>query len=206
MHYEILDENRKSVLGKLSVFKDRFYLAGGTALAFHFGHRQSIDFDFFSKEVFDENKLISELEKVFVSDDLKVIQLESGTVTVLVKQEVKISFFNYKYELLKPAIKDSYFSLASVVDISCMKLSAICSRATNKDYVDLYFILKESPLRDLMTYCNKKFPSLDKNVILKSLVYYEDIDFEPLIMILERDLDFKDVQSFLEEKLTEYYK
>ncbi len=87
-----------------------------------------------------------------------------------------------------------------------MKLSAICSRATNKDYVDLYFILKDMPLKDLMIFCNKKFPSLDKNVILKSLVYYEDIDFEPLVMILEKDLDFKDVESSLETKLTDYYK
>ncbi|MEJ2618234.1 MAG: nucleotidyl transferase AbiEii/AbiGii toxin family protein, partial [Ignavibacteriaceae bacterium] len=49
----ILDKKRKDLLPLLKEFKDKFYLAGGTALALQLGHRSSDDFDFFSFEHFE---------------------------------------------------------------------------------------------------------------------------------------------------------
>lgn len=48
MHYEILDKERMSFLPKFKLWQNRFYLAGGTALALQYGHRDSVDFDFFT--------------------------------------------------------------------------------------------------------------------------------------------------------------
>jgi predicted nucleotidyltransferase component of viral defense system len=55
---------------------------------------------------------------------------------------VKISFFSYHYKLVDNLIQTPYFDLASLKDIGAMKLWAIQKRATNKDYVDLHYILK----------------------------------------------------------------
>ena len=205
IHLEVLDKDRINVLGKLSNFKDIFYLAGGTGLALMLGHRDSIDFDFFTKESFDENMLVEKISNVFKGNDVKVIQLERGTVTALINNSIKISFFNYKYELVNKLVETDFFNIASILDIACMKLSAICSRSTNKDYVDLYFILKENSLKDLLLKSKIKFENIDRNVMLKSLVFFEDIVEEPLKMILEKDLKLIDVQNFLNKKVRDYY-
>lgn len=59
MFEEVLSQNAKkslALLGQNSFFK-RTYLAGGTALALQLGHRESKDFDFFTKEKFNAKTL-----------------------------------------------------------------------------------------------------------------------------------------------------
>lgn len=197
MHYEILDEHRKNILPLLAIWKDRFYLAGGTALALHFGHRDSIDFDFFTKNEFDENKLISEINKVFDGHKVQIIQIENQTVTAVIDHNIKLSFFYYEYKMIGEYVSDQYFNLASVEDIACMKLSAICSRSVSKDYIDLYFIFKTFNLSDALDKCKIKYPNIDISVILKSIIYFDDIELEPIKMILEKDLTMDKVKRFL---------
>lgn len=92
LHFEILDKKRKSVLSILENFKDRFYLAGGTALALQIGHRDSIDFDFFTGLDFDNLILKQEIENIFVGHKINIIQLETNTLTCI--KEVKTIVFS----------------------------------------------------------------------------------------------------------------
>ena len=62
-----------------------------------------------------------------------------------------------------------------------MKLSAILSRATNKDYIDLYYIFKEYDLKTVLNVFKQKYHDIDINLVLKSLVYFEDIEQEPIL-------------------------
>jgi len=62
----ILTESRKKILPLLVSWKEKFYLAGGTGLALQIGHRDSVDFDFFSNNSFDPNIKIKELLKHFL--------------------------------------------------------------------------------------------------------------------------------------------
>ena len=62
--YDILDSDRINVLSKLSFLKNRFYLAGGTGLALQIGHRDSIDFDFFTQTPFEPLKLSRQLSAI----------------------------------------------------------------------------------------------------------------------------------------------
>ena len=77
-----------------------------------------------------------------------------------------------------------------------MKMSAIVSRATNKDYIDLYFIMQDRSLSDILGAVSKKTPSLDINLSLKSLIYFDDIEYEPInfkndnIVSIEKIKDF----------------
>ena len=83
-----------------------------------------------------------------------------------------------------------------MVDIGCMKLSAIVSRATNKDYVDLYYILEQVSLKKLLKSAREKMPELDQNLILKSLVYFSDLKKEALIFKNNKQVDLETIKDF----------
>ena len=201
MFYNILDKKRLDILPLFRNFKDSFYLAGGTALALHLGHRDSIDFDFFTSEDINTEELFERLREIFKRHKLLKIQEEPNTLTVLIDDSVKISFFTYKYKLIDKTISDENFTFAGVVDIGCMKLSAITGRASNKDYIDLYFILKLFSLSDLLDKTYEKYPQLDRNLILKSLVYFEDVTQEKIIFKNSSDIAFEEVEKSLKNEV-----
>lgn len=197
MFYDILDKKRLDILPLFEGFKKDFYLAGGTALALQIGHRDSVDFDFFSKEDINTKELFERLREIFKEHKLLKIQEEPNTLTVLVDDAIKISFFTHKYKLIGEIINDGNLSLASAEDIGCMKLSAITGRASNKDYIDLYFLLQRFSLSDLLENARLKYPGLERNLILKSLVYFEDIMQEKILFKNNNDVDFEEVKDRL---------
>lgn len=204
LYFNILDQKRISILPKLANFKEDFYLAGGTALAFYFGHRDSVDFDFFSSKSFSVERLVSKIEKVFSGHKILIVQKEIGTLTVILDDEIKISFFEYDYRLIAQVVESEYMILASIPDIACMKLSAICSRSLYKDYLDLFFIFQKFSLSQLLSLCKDKFPSLDEQVILKSLLYFEDIEMEPVIVKNGLEVSLAEIKSIFTKIVKEY--
>lgn len=201
MDYSILDPKRLAMLPLFRTFKDRFYLAGGTSLALQIGHRDSIDFDFFSKQDIDTKKLFEELREIFASHIILKTQEEKNTLTIVIDNSVKISFFTYKYPLIRNTINDEHITLASIEDIACMKLTAITGRATNKDYIDLYFILKQFSLEDILNFAREKFPEIDTNLLVKSLVYFEDILEEKILYKNNKEVSFDVVKKQLQDEV-----
>ena len=201
MFYNILDQKRLELLPFFKSFKKDFYLGGGTALALQIGHRDSLDFDFFGQKEIDTKKLFIVLKKVFKKHKVLKIQEESNTLTVLVDNSTKMSFFGYPYNLLNKTVDEDNMRLASIEDIGCMKLSAVTGRASNKDYIDLYYILQKIGLRDLLEEALRKFDDLDRNLILKSLVYFKDIKVEAIKFRNNNYIDFKEVKEFLEKEV-----
>lgn len=201
MFYNILDKKRLDILPFFRNFKNNFYLAGGTSLALQIGHRDSIDFDFFCEADIHTARLFERLRKIFEDHKLLKIQEEVNTLTVLIDESVKVSFFTYRYKLIDKTISDKHLTYASMADIGCMKLSAITGRASNKDYIDLYFILKFFPLSDLLDRAHRKYPQLDRNLILKSLVYFEDVTREKIIFKNNNDIAFEEVKKRLKSEV-----
>ena len=197
MHYEILDEERQKVLPLLKRWKEKYYLAGGTSLALQIGHRDSIDFDFFTKDDIDTQNLFTEIEENFKGAKIEKLQEEENTLTVLIGSHVQLSFMKYSYLLLNDLIQEEYIALASKEDIGCMKLSAISGRSSNKDYIDLYFLLQDMSLEELLEGAEKKFPNFNRNVALKSLVYFDDIQEEEIKFQKNKEVSFKEIQEFL---------
>lgn len=204
MFYDILDEKRKSILPLLSEFKDGFYLAGGTALALQIGHRDSVDFDFFSADDLDTGELFEKLEDIFGDHTIQKVQDEKNTLTVIVDDSIKLSFFTYKYSLIGQLVAEEDINLASVEDIACMKLMAITSRSTEKDYVDLYYILQSIKLSDLLPLAQQKYSTIDTNLIIKSLVYFDDILEEAIIFKNNKKISFDKIKIFLQKIVKEY--
>lgn len=201
MFYNILDKKRLTILPRFKNFKKDFYLAGGTGLALQLGHRDSIDFDFFSKKDIDTEKLYLQIKETFKGCKILKVQEEKNTLTVFINDNIKLSFFTYNYKLIKKTVNEHYFNIASIVDIACMKLSAIVSRAANKDYIDLYFIFKKVSLKSILNNLNKKLPELDINLVLKSLVYFKDLKMEPIKFKNNQKVDLKTIAKNFKEQI-----
>lgn len=186
MFQEFLAPKTRSVftaLGQLN-FLRKFYLAGGTALAWQIGHRQSIDLDFFSDQKFDNEKIKRALLPL---GKIKIINEEKNTLHVAVN-DVLVSFLYYPYPMLYKTILADKIFLASWQDISAMKLSAVANRGSKKDFIDLYFILQKISLAEILKIFAKKYRAFDYSVahLLKSLVYFDDADKEPLPKMLKK--------------------
>lgn len=201
MFYNILDQKRISILPLFKSFKANFYLAGGTSLALQIGHRDSVDFDFFSEENIPTKELFERLREIFKGHALLKIQEDQNTLTVLIDDSIKISFFTYAYKLIKQTISDENITFASIEDIGCMKLSAITGRASSKDYIDLYFILKHLSLFDLLENAREKYPELERNLILKSIVYFKDVTLEKILFKNNNEVSFEKVKDELRSEV-----
>lgn len=200
IHWDILDSKRKSILPLFKHFKDDgFYLAGGTGLALQLGHRDSIDFDFFKNGDYDTATLIKKIESVFKNHELSITQHDKNTVSCIIDDTIKLSFFGYNYELIELLNNTEYFDIASIEDIACMKLTTIMSRAVEKDYVDLYFILQNLSLDDLLESCRKKYRSLDEILILKSLTFFDDVQNEHINFKEKHKISLKQIKKYFME-------
>lgn len=204
MFWNILDQDRLKILPKLTTLSRDFYLAGGTGLALQLGHRDSVDFDFFTKDDFSNTEVFNKIKIAFAGEVIVKNQDEKDTLTVFINNNIKLSFFRYKYDLIKPLISTEFFKLASIEDIACMKLSAIVSRYLLKDYVDLYWILHQISLSDLISLNQKKQQELDTNLVLKSLVYFDDVVLEPIVFKNKMEVGFEEVKEFLRKKVKEF--
>lgn len=203
INYQVLDENRIKLLDKLAEFKNDFYLAGGTALALQIGHRVSVDFDFFTSAQFKNEELIQKIKNSFHEYSISIIQNERDTVTILLDDLIKLSFFCLSYSNILPFLETQYFNLTQVKEIGVMKLVALF-RATYKDYVDIYFILQKYELKELINLAEKKHPNFDKTIYLKALISFDDVDDSPITFFSSFETDRNTVFTFIEKKVIEY--
>jgi predicted nucleotidyltransferase component of viral defense system len=158
-------------------FAGRFYLAGGTALALRLGHRRSADLDFFSAT--DEVMLKTRQEILDALAPLAPQALEDvdGNL-LLVISDLHVGFFSYDYPLLEPADGVEQVAVASVVDVGLMKLDALISRGSRKDFYDLYVIAQQISVPDLLALGKAKYPHTRdfELMAVESLVLFENAD------------------------------
>jgi len=158
-----------------------FALVGGTALALQIGHRISVDLDFFGDRAVDTDdffELIHSLGEVR-------LMTKSRYILVLDVHGIKVDFVHYRYEWLKPPVISGKIRLASLQDIGAMKLAAITGRGRKRDFLDLYFLLKQFSLRDLLKFYHEKYPDGSEFLVLRSLTYFADAepDDDPKMLI-----------------------
>ena len=174
LHLDILDKKRLALLRNLKFLKETcFYLAGGTALALYIGHRVSIDFDFYTPEGFDSQKILRKFEKSKIAVNL--IQTQEDTL-IFKANGIEISLFTYPYRLVMPLTKAEYLDMASLEDIAAMKIVATIQRGMRRDFIDLYFLIKLLGLKRIFWACEKKYSAFNKYLALQALTYYDDAD------------------------------
>lgn len=186
MHPEILEGPQKSTLALLerASISPGFYLAGGTALALLLGHRRSVDLDFFSRDPFENETLMSRLQEV---GEIRVERNEPGTFRGQLAG-VQVSFIRYEYPLLDVPIKPEFGPrVAGIRDIASMKLSAIMGRGSRRDFVDLYAVCRHGhSLEEVYGWFQHKYRgiSYDRYHLAKSLVYFVDAEKELMPVML----------------------
>ncbi len=114
---------------------------------------------------------------------------------------VRLSFFEYSYKVLYPFLEFEGLKIADERDIACMKLSAISSRGSRKDFIDIYFILKKYSLKELFGFFEEKYEGIKYNKIhlLRSLTFFKEADKEAPPLML-KETDWEKVKKEIEEK------
>jgi hypothetical protein len=173
------------------------YLAGGTGLALRFGHRRSHDLDFFSAEGVDPEALIRMMHALA---GFAVASQAPDTLHASV-ENIKVSFLAYPYPTLFPFERFLGVDVADPREIACMKLSAIASRGTKRDFVDFYFAAKQYGLPQTLEWFNQKYSQVNLSGVhvLKSLTYFEVADKQPMPDMLT-PLYWEDVKAFLRKE------
>ena len=206
LYLSILNKQQAVLLKKLKFLeKYSFYLAGGTALSLQIGHRTSLDFDFYTKESFDSLKLQRLFEKKFK----EVVLLQKAEETLIVKiNEVAVSFFQYPYPLISPLFEYRGFPpLASKEDIAAMKIIAISDRGGRRDFIDIYFLLKEFSLEQIINFTKKKYPNFNIYVGLRGLAYFGDAEKpQKRKLYLFHNVSWNGIKKFLISEVKKYQK
>jgi hypothetical protein len=158
-----------------------YYLAGGTAVALYFGHRESVDFDFFAADpTLCGQPLLDRLLTLGVK--FQTTSLDPGTLLGSV-DGVKISFIRYRYPLVAPvhALADPVLDVAAIPDLCAMKLSAADQRGTRKDFIDIHrLMIAGTALPAMLDYYRQKFATPNIQRALMGLTYFDDAETQPM--------------------------
>ena len=150
-------------------------LVGGTALALQYGHRQSIDLDFFGLLPDDKEELVEMTKRV----GNVLVTNRSKMILQTVINQIKVDFVDYsRYKWIDEPVLGDGFVLASDKDIAAMKVNAIIGRGTRKDFIDLYVLLQHYSLLEIMAFYKQKYPEFSEYRALLSMTYFEDAEMQ----------------------------
>ena len=181
---DVLPPPQRVLWPELDATPDHFTLYGGTALALRLGHRQSLDFDFFSGEAFDPAALAREIPYLAGAEQVQVV---SHTLTCRVERggSVLVSFFGNLGlgQIAPPEIADgSKVHVASLMDIAGTKAAVVQQRAQPRDYLDIdALICHDIDLPHMLAagavVYGRTFNPL---ITLKALSYFDDVPALPV--------------------------
>jgi hypothetical protein len=195
MHLEILNKEQLALLPIISQFKREFYLVGGTAIALHIGHRESIDFDLFKEKDIRKKDIFSKLKNT----DYTVSFADYNQINMF-SNGVKITFFSFPYPVPLNAQLKGILKLPDLLTLAAMKAFALGRRSKWKDYVDLYFILKSHfTLNEITIKAKEIFKDefIEKQFI-GQLGYFKGINYdEEVIFLIQNPPSQAEVQEFL---------
>ena len=154
-----------------------FNLVGGTALALKIGHRLSVDIDLFSTTPFDAKALAEQLAAVYAATEIRT--LTNGVFCFV--DDIKIDLLSHQYGLVAEVDNLDGIRIVSLLDIGAMKLNAIFGSGKRyKDFVDMYSLLEQFTLNELLGACQRKYRDLNINMVKHSLIHFEDVVLAPI--------------------------
>jgi hypothetical protein len=199
MHINVLNDNQRALLPLLATFKREYYLVGGTAIALHIGHRLSIDFDLFKNGTVHPKKILTKFnEKKEVAS---VVLNRDGQLNLLCRN-VTFTFFDFEYEIPHPVSVEKSITIPTLLDLAAMKAFALGRRSKWKDYVDLFFILKDHyNLGQISSQATLRFGDLFSEKLFRGqLNYFQGISFEEQVDYMPNfNVSEEEVKQFLTE-------
>lgn len=204
MHIEIFNVNQIDLLPLVKQFKREFYLVGGTAIALHLGHRRSIDFDLFKFSFLKPKSIIQIISGLGFPYNITRRVTEQLNVNI---HDVKFTFFQYPFKINATEKLDDILRLPNLLDLAAMKAYALGRRSKWKDYVDLYFILKDHfTVKQISDRTSELFGQLFSEKLFRAqLSYFDDIDYSEAIEYLVQPVPEDVIKSFLIDKATDIF-
>ncbi len=204
MHREILNSQQIDLLPLIQEFGVDFGLVGGTAISLQIGHRQSIDFDLFTNKKLNNSAI---RQKVIRKYSINQVFQDDQEEFTLVINGVKLTFLYYPFAINFTENLDDIIKTPDLKTLAAMKAYALGRRAKWKDYVDLYFILKDYFSLEEIT---KRAQSIFKNEFNEKnfrtqLAYFKDIDYSEKVIfcpgfeVSEEEIKSKLLEFSLEE-------
>ena len=202
-HSEIFTPEQRELLPLVGKFRKQFGLVGGTAIALHIGHRESIDFDLFSPKEFS----IPNLRAVFrrAEKQLEVLRATTGQFTFII-DGVHMTFFHFPYPVEYAEAFETYANMPTLLALAAMKAFAFGQRSKWKDYVDMYFILRDChTLEEIIAEAGRLFGGeFNAKLFRQQLAFFDDIDYREQVVYLPGfEMSDADIKRALEEYSTQ---
>jgi hypothetical protein len=154
----------------------RFYLAGGSGIAWHYRHRRSNDLDLFSESAADLGRIERRVRKLAGSE---IVSLSEATIKLELDDTV-VDIVSYPYPPLEPpGPGPAGARVASPIDLGVMKLAAVARRGIRRDFWDLEVLIENGlALPTLAKAYVQRFrvSESDLYAVLRSLTYFEDAE------------------------------
>lgn len=204
MHTNIFNNEQVELLPYIKEFQRSFYMVGGTAIALHIGHRRSIDFDLFT---------FSQLYKTRIKGKLNQIPYHQEPIFEdfdqlhLLINKVKITFFSFPFRVDHQVKIGSIISVPTLLSLAAMKAFALGRRAKWKDYVDLYFILRDHySIQEICIEAERIFgQQFSAKLFRQQLAFHKDIDYSEPVEYLVEPVPEADIRDFLIDKATDIF-
>jgi len=181
----------------------KFALVGGTNLSLRYGHRKSIDLDFFTNEKFDSFHILNELKRIYPDSNIKSYSEYMWFMTI---KWVKIDLVCYPYKLLQNIENIDGIKMMSSDDTIALKLNAIARRWVKKDFWDMAYILDKYSIKEILWFYQKKF-DIGEDIILhlvRSLTYFGDADKDSAEVISLTDITRTQVKKKITSAVREF--
>jgi hypothetical protein len=183
-----------------------FFLVGGTGLALMIGHRISVDIDLFTTRDFNAENLLEKLESdINFSMDF----IEKNTIKGYTNG-IKIDLLAHKYPLINKTLEIEELRIASMDDISAMKVNSIANDGTRvKDFIDLYFLICQHDynVEKLLKNYEAKYTQRNAMHALKSLNYFEDVNIADWPELLKnKEISWKEMKNTIDKACKDYIK
>ena len=205
LQIETVEPNTFSVLKQLmemSELKD-FSLVGGTALSLLYGHRKSIDLDFFSDKPFQNSRIVTALKNKF-GDKFVMEQKPPRFGIFCFIKNVKVDFIRHPHPLIRPLHTIEILRFFSTQDIIAMKVQAILGRGKKKDFWDIAELLHHFSVADFIQFHKEKYSTQNLLITVpQALTYFADAEESEDPISLKKQ-DWKGIQKFITKKVSDY--
>lgn len=177
-------------------------LVGGTSLALQYGHRRSVDLDFFGHTIEDVEELTSAMKDC--ANEVVCLHHTKNIKTFFL-DNVKVDIVNYDYKWIDEPVVSDGLRLASPKDIAAMKVNAVIGRGTKKDFVDVFFLLRHYSFDEIMQFYQQKYTDGSEYRALLSMAYFADADPQPMPFMFEH-ADWETIKDEIKRQVEAYNK
>ena len=204
MYPEILTPEQNDLLSLVKLFRREFYLVGGTAIALQIGHRKSVDFDLFKPRSFISKKILTKIDEKRIRYNVTHRVSEQLNLTI---KNVRFTFYEYPYPIEPQIDFNKLIRMPDLLTLAAMKAFALGRRSKWKDYVDLYFLIKDYfSMDDIIQKAENIYgQEFAGKLFHAQLAFHKDINYSEQVAYMPGfEVDDEAIKTFLIDKALEW--